>query len=249
MIELTKKLDRNLSHHIPIKPYYIKPTTAVVSFTFDDFPRSSATVASEILKKYGFTGTYYCVSDFEGTVQDGITQYTADDILNLVNDGHEIACHTDKHLDCQSLSRSALSASMKRNSEKILEMTGQLPVSFSYPFGKAGITDKIVAARQYIASRGISGGTNTGWVDFSQLKANSLYSDSTDIEETYNLIKMNSAKPGWLIFYTHDVTTNPSRYGCTPEFFENVVKKVAESGSKTLPVKHAVAYLGFRQSE
>jgi hypothetical protein len=44
---------------------------------------------------------------------------------------------------------------------------------------------------------------------------------------------------GWLIFATHDVAAQPSRYGCTPEFLEQVVQYSVDSGARILPVAKA----------
>jgi hypothetical protein len=46
---------------------------------------------------------------------------------------------------------------------------------------------------------------------------------------------------GWLIFYTHDVTETPSRFGCTPRQWESVVAYAAERA--VLPVCDVLAKL------
>ena len=62
--------------------------------------------------------------------------------------------------------------------------------------------------------------------------------DAVAIKE---IIERNRTLRGWLIFVTHDVTSHPSRYGCTPELFERVVGWSAESGARILPVAQALA--------
>jgi hypothetical protein len=44
---------------------------------------------------------------------------------------------------------------------------------------------------------------------------------------------------GWLIFATHDVCESPTRFGCTPRFFKQVVDYASKSGATVLPVHEA----------
>jgi hypothetical protein len=53
------------------------------------------------------------------------------------------------------------------------------------------------------------------------------------------LIDYNADNCGWLIFASHDVVDNPSPYGCTPEFFREVVEYSAHSGALILPLAEA----------
>lgn len=57
----------------------------------------------------------------------------------------------------------------------------------------------------------------------------------------WHLIGHNCAQRGWLIFVTHDVMPYPSRFGCTPAFFGEVVRRVVLSGTKVLSVTRARA--------
>jgi hypothetical protein len=61
-----------------------------------------------------------------------------------------------------------------------------------------------------------------------------------DLNEVKRLINHNTSCQGWLIFATHDITDNPSPYGCTPQFFDEVVKYAARSGSLLLTVEKAL---------
>ena len=49
----------------------------------------------------------------------------------------------------------------------------------------------------------------------------------------------NQMAGGWLILATHDVSETPTRYGCTPRFFEQVAHLALESGADVLPVSRA----------
>jgi len=53
------------------------------------------------------------------------------------------------------------------------------------------------------------------------------------------VIDRNATSNGWLIFATHDVTEHHTPYGCTPEFFSEVVRCSIDSGARILPVADA----------
>ena len=74
----------------------------------------------------------------------------------------------------------------------------------------------------------------------NQLAAYFLERSKNGLQEVRELIDQNKQDCGWIIFATHDITDNPSPYGCTPEFFENVVKYAVESGAEVLPVIQAL---------
>ena len=44
---------------------------------------------------------------------------------------------------------------------------------------------------------------------------------------------------GWLIFATHDVDEHPTRFGCAPALFADIVRYVGRSGARVLPVAEA----------
>jgi hypothetical protein len=58
------------------------------------------------------------------------------------------------------------------------------------------------------------------------------------------MIGANAEAGGWLIFSTHDIDPNPTRYGCTPAFFEKVVKSSLRSGSRILTMSSALGAIG-----
>jgi hypothetical protein len=59
-----------------------------------------------------------------------------------------------------------------------------------------------------------------------------------------SLIDSTAATASWLIFATHDVSSAPSPFGCSPAFFELIVRYTVESGAAVLPV--ARAFTQFR---
>src|SRR4029453_8134627 len=71
----------------------------LISFTFDDFPRSALHVAGRILEDHGIAGTYYVSLGLMGTLTPTGEMFTQDDLTQLLNCGHELGCHTYAHCD------------------------------------------------------------------------------------------------------------------------------------------------------
>src|ERR1700722_2966523 len=76
----------------------------IVSFTFDDFPRSALTVGGEILRSHGVRGTYYAAPGMMDISNHLGNQFRASDLDKLLRDGHELASHTFSHVSCRSVS-------------------------------------------------------------------------------------------------------------------------------------------------
>ena len=71
----------------------------LISFTFDDFPKSAAMVGAEILRKYNVQGTYYLSLGIIGQESPGGEICDVDTIKNLIEEKHEIGSHTYDHLN------------------------------------------------------------------------------------------------------------------------------------------------------
>jgi hypothetical protein len=71
------------------------------------------------------------------------------------------------------------------------------------------------------------------------LKAFPLYGRGEEFDLVKSGIQFTIKEKGWTIFYTHDVIDNPSLFGCTPKFLEDVVKMSVDSGAKIVTFKEA----------
>lgn len=245
-LNLIHKIERKLVKLIPGKKQKIRGNEAVVSFSFDDFPVSACRDAGAVLEQHGMTATYYLASKLMGTKSDGMEICGEADVRHVFDSGHEIGCHTFNHLDCQSTTTTDLEEDLRTNNQTIKELTGIVPSSFAFPFGKTSFASRKVVSKHYQIARSINGGVNHGNCDMLALRANSIYSPSFSMNKYKALLREAQKQKGWLIFYTHDVTSNPSDFGCTVDEFTQVVELVAQSGVKVLPVKHAMGYFAFQ---
>jgi peptidoglycan/xylan/chitin deacetylase (PgdA/CDA1 family) len=217
----------------------------VVSFTFDDFPKSALIAGGTILQKYGCRGTFYTALGLAGTEDELGVYCEPEDVLAAHEQGHEIACHTHTHLDCGRARPDAIVADIAENEAELSALLGgYLPQSFAYPFGEVSLAAKQAVADRFSSCRGISGGFNRGRIDLAELRATKLYATDYDETRLRSLIDRTCQSGGWLIFYTHDIRAIPSRYGCTPTQFEAMVVHAARHAT-VLPVGEVMARLGY----
>jgi peptidoglycan/xylan/chitin deacetylase (PgdA/CDA1 family) len=213
-----------------------------VSFTFDDFPRSAYRVGGSILARHGVRGTYYVALGLEGSTSELGPLFTPDDLAALLADGHELGCHTFGHLDAQVTSTHAFAESLARNR---LELGRLLPgaefTTFAYPFGRVTIGTKRVARRAFRCARTTTGGLNTGTIDLAMLRSNRLRSRDRPLPRLAALIRDNAERPGWFIVHSHDVSDDPSPYGCTPAELDAVLRGALDSRATVLPVREVLA--------
>jgi peptidoglycan/xylan/chitin deacetylase (PgdA/CDA1 family) len=214
---------------------------AIASFTFDDFPRSAVTNGARILQKYNIRGTFFAAGSLCNITVDGMPHFTPSDLAALSANGHEIGCHTFHHVPAPSLTSTALKREIAENAAFV---RGCLPHNalrnFSYPFGEVSPLRKLALQQQFTSCRGIQPGLNRGVVDLGLLKAERVYGHRAG-PRLISLIKRAAAEKAWLIFYTHDVDENPTRFGCTPALFEQVILMVCGAGIRCLTVEDAVS--------
>jgi len=210
---------------------------AVVSFTFDDFPRSALTTAGAILQRHQARGTYYTALGLMGISNHEGEHFQMQDLHDLLRDGHELGSHTYSHISALKTPVEHFRADAVRGETELAELRGYAtPGNFAYPFGDVSFASKPAIGAKMRSCRGIRGGINTVFADLNLLKANSIYSKTFDLHSTQHLIAETQKLRGWLIFYTHDVRENPSGFGCTPAEFASVVQAASLSGARILTI-------------
>jgi hypothetical protein len=84
------------------RPLALNDTAPMVTFTFDDFPRSAYEAAGATLRAFGGHGTYYAAAGWmDGGPATGDRFRTAD-LPRLLRDGHELGTHTYSHVSLWS---------------------------------------------------------------------------------------------------------------------------------------------------
>jgi peptidoglycan/xylan/chitin deacetylase (PgdA/CDA1 family) len=227
---------RRLISHISPRPIALGNHTPIVSFCFDDFPRSALTIGGAILHAHGARGTYYAAVGLMSTHNELGEQFHREDLDTLLREGHELGCHTFQHLSCRSVTPSEFEIDVDKGRKVIHHMTGYDPTNFAYPYGHVtALVKKRIGARMR-SCRSIYGGVNGPVADFNLLSANSLYGDTDQFGSAATLLANGREEGRWLIFYTHDVRDRPSPYGCTPALFEQTVTRALKEGFTIVPV-------------
>lgn len=219
----------------------IRAARPVISFTFDDFPRTALLTGGAILNRLGASGTYYTALGLLGQDSPSGELFVQEDLRKALDGGHELGCHTFSHYDSWQTKPEIFEDSIVQNRVALSELVaGAQFKSFSYPLSSPRPTIKRAAAKHFLCCRGGGQTLNVGTVDLNQLSAYFLEKAEGDILTVKGLIDRNKSERGWIIFATHDVSPNPSPYGCTPEFFEDVVQYALASGARILPVAKAL---------
>ena len=214
----------------------------LVSFSFDDFPRTALVVGGSILKDARIRATYYVAPALVDTVNGLGPQFQKDDLSLLLEAGHELASHTYSHISARSVPVTAYSEEVQKGYCSLAEAFGaNASRHFAYPFGDVTLQVKRVVASSMLSCRGIYPGLNGPTTDLNLLHANSLYGDLDQLASARALVEENRRNKSWLIFYTHDVQPKPSPYGCTPGLLEQVVQAAIESGARIVTIGEAVA--------
>lgn len=242
------KADRWLARRVLRRPLRLSANSPVVSFTFDDAPASACLAGRYLLEEHGARGTWYVAGGLTGKTEQGLPQHSADQLRQLAENGHDIGCHTFSHRPCQNFLRSELQDEFSRNAEFLLRITGKRPAHFAYPLGVYGTQAKLMASQHFASSRLTRPGIHFGSADLNGLLAHRLYSAEMTPKRLACLIRSTAQGQGWLIFYTHDVATHPSPWGCTPNLLATAIQLAQTHHCKVLSVEEATRHLGMRDS-
>jgi peptidoglycan/xylan/chitin deacetylase (PgdA/CDA1 family) len=228
------------------RDFRLPGNAAYVSFTFDDFPRSALTQGGRILRDHDARGTYFLSFELLDTdsVSGRIASYA--DLEALLIEGHELGCHTFGHLDGSQVPAVEFERSIAANRTALATsaLDAQFHV-FAYPLNGPAVSTKKIAGHNFLACRGGGQTFNRDVIDLNLLKA--YFVDQRtwgSLDEISRLIDENASAGGWLIFATHDVVDAPSAYGCTPAYFEQIVRLARSSGAKLLPMTNVCRELG-----
>jgi peptidoglycan/xylan/chitin deacetylase (PgdA/CDA1 family) len=213
----------------------------LISFSFDDFPQTALTVGGAILQEAGVRGTYYAAPGLMDTQNHLGPHFRLEDLMDLLAAGHELASHTYSHVSARATRFESYVDEVEKGFDALRKLGFDASRHFSYPFGEITLRVKRAVGSKMQSCRSIMAGLNGPRNDLNLLRANHLYGDSSEFPQVQSLIDENGRKGSWLIFYTHDVRPTPSRYGCTPEFLQKVVRAAVASGARVATVGEVVA--------
>jgi peptidoglycan/xylan/chitin deacetylase (PgdA/CDA1 family) len=228
--------------HLRVERFRLRNETPMVSFTFDDIPRSAATTGAGILNDHDARGTFYVSGGLVGsTTSPDWAAVDAEDILALHRTGHEIGCHTFSHQRACDLDAAGLAVEIEHNRRYLLSLDPSIKVeNFAYPFGYGSFARKRQLGRAFRSCRSIVPGVNRGTVDLQFLRAMPLSDRSIDRDGIERALDQAQSDNGWLIFYGHDVADEPSPYGCSPGLMNHALKAASRRKIPVLNMAEAL---------
>ena len=238
---LSVRLNRLLARLTPARSARLGGARPIASITFDDFPKSAWVRGGAVLAQYKVRGTYYAAGRFCGRTEDGTVFYDADDLRAIAAAGHEIACHSFGHQPTPSLTSKELAQDAARNAEFLKPfLNGQPLESYAFPYGLASPRTKKFYASRFTNVRGVHPRLNSGRADLALLNAMSLETRCWNRDEILRAIERARHDHAWIIFYTHDISDQPSPYGSTPAMLSEVLERLSEARIEILPMREAL---------
>jgi peptidoglycan/xylan/chitin deacetylase (PgdA/CDA1 family) len=141
--EVKVRFDHRLAMHLHVDRFRLRNAAPMVSFTFDDLPKSAATTGADLLEAHGARGTFYVSG---GLVDIGTGDWPAgdgNDVRSLRRRGHEIGCHTFSHLRVCDLDEASLAEEITRNRDFLRALDPSLEIdTFAYPWGYGSFARK-----------------------------------------------------------------------------------------------------------
>ncbi|MBB5659844.1 polysaccharide deacetylase family protein [Brevundimonas halotolerans] len=231
---------RRAARHLEIEAVTVAPARGLFSLSFDDFPESAWSVAGPILADHGVLASYYVCGGLERGTNLDLPQFTTEQLQALHAAGHEIGCHTFGHDSVLRLAGPALIDSLDRNARWVAErLDGYRMQTFAYPFGDASLSAKRVLRDRFDLARGVREGLNLGREDRMLIKSFGMESRRLPGYDLPAMMAEAADKAGWLTAYAHDVSDNPTPYGCTPADLDHVLTLAKQAGLAILPVAGA----------
>lgn len=245
------KYQRFITKHLYCRMVQINSTVPIISFSFDDAPRTAFTHGGAILKDYGADATFYVSLGMLSADSPSGVIASQDDLRRAVEDGHELGCHTFDHKHPRETKTEVFVQSVLKNRQALSNiLPGTVFSTLAYPLSGPTPSIKRSVGELFKCCRAGGQTFNCGTTDFNLLMA--FFLDAwlgVTVDTIKRLIDKNAESRGWLIFATHDVTDHPSPYGCSKKFFQEVVAYAAQSGALLLPVGKACDHLQMKGNE
>ncbi len=222
-----------------IRPKLERP---IVSFSFDDCPKSVIENAIKPLEQENWRSSVYIAMGLCGTTNHLGLHMSADDVKALHESGHEIGDHTYNHIDATQCDVEDFMADIDKNQTSLNALGLPPSETFAYPYGQVTPSIKKALSSRFKGARGIRSRESSEDIDLNQIRSNRLYS-GVSFDKLMGQIENMKNRPGWLPIFTHDVRDNPSQYGCTAEQMIQVIKAVKASGAQVLTMAEAIEHM------
>ena len=239
---LTAKIGRRLTPFRARRTIPIKLDRPIVSFTFDDCPKSVVDEALPALERENWQASLYISMGLCGTTNHLGLHMSESDVLAAYGSGHEIGDHTYDHVDATTVSLESFEENINKNQAHLKALGLPESETFAYPYGQVNLHSKKLIEQKFKGGRGIMSRIHSSSVDLNQINSNRLYAGQ-DYDVLLKEISSLRDTPGWITIFTHDVRESPSKFGCRPEQLNSVIAAVKKSGAAVMTVANAIKHL------
>jgi peptidoglycan/xylan/chitin deacetylase (PgdA/CDA1 family) len=247
--QLAGRIENRLIRAVPREVMQVPTTEPIVSFTFDDVPASALDAGAAILEAHGARGTFYIAGGLEGHVEPGRILIDRAGCRTLAARGHELGCHSFSHRDLRHVDGDALAEDLACNAAYLNAIDPRVARrNFAYPYNSGSFAKRALLGDAFRTCRAAGEGINRGPTDPAFLRAVEIRQPQQHVLSLPRWIDALVADPGWLIFFTHDVSPQPTPHGCTPPSFHLLVAYALARGCQVLTVDAALDRMGLREA-
>lgn len=240
------RLGHALAGRLPFRRVAMRNQRPLLSFTFDDFPASAHVTGASLIEARGARGTFFACTGQLGSEQELWTVASADAVADLHQRGHEIGLHTHSHRPVFNMAANEFEADLTANKAALRRLVPTLrDETFAYPFGFASIGRKRQLSRLARASRSVLPGVNAGRLDPDFIKAVELIDCGLTQARLDSLLDETVARRGWLVFLTHDVAAQPTKFGASPGLMNAALEGALRRNIEILPMREALDQIGL----
>jgi len=234
---LSGKVSRFLARNIRTKTLAMRNAQPMVTFTFDDVPATACHVGALIIEQYGARGTYYVSGGGCGAPSPCGPLATIDLLRVLAARGHEIGCHTYSHTAVASIGARELATDTERNHSFLKSVSDRTAVrNFAYPYGDLSFRTKRYLERRFDSCRSLLPGINRGTIDLGALKTWALENASISRRRILGLVAETATSSNWLVFNSHDVQDEPSRFGVSQDLLAFAASAAKDAGCRPVTI-------------
>lgn len=244
-MSLPARIGRRFTQWRVAQPIGKTPERPIVSFTFDDFPKSAVDIGAQIVEDVGGHATYYACTSFLGQTTPTGPQYELSDIEALKNAGHEIGAHTHTHFDCSLADVKTSHSDIELNLRRLEDIGVTDIQSFAYPYGETRYALKCVIRDRFSTARGILAGRNGAQSDRMQLRALEVVGAEWTVERAKRALRSAEKSPAWIVIFTHDVAPNPSKFGTKPQALKDLAQMAKDIGADITTMRDAASKMGL----
>ena len=238
---LRHKVARRLTPLMARRSVEVRLARPVVCFTFDDAPASVIENALPLMEARGWKATVYVSTGLIGQETHHGRMMKESEIGEVAARGHEIGAHGHTHTDPSVRPVAEVEREARINRATFARLGVPEPVSYAWPYGQTRADLKRAMSQHYTSLRGISSATHRRRVDLNQVGSWKLFSST--VGACLRELDRVEKRPGLMTLFTHDVREDCSEWGCSPDDFARVVKRVEEMDADVVTVGEAVGAL------